>query len=356
MGLAPQEKPLLETPWANVYPSDLLGAIPLGVATGAAALKGTVRNLPGSNVAKHEIAAERLGELGKRLGPEVPSDVLWQKAGQTNTAIATADVWRTAGDVVRRKSRTPNLSADDPALKAAQDLLSLAKKHGGPVPIQELDDARRNLVPHLRDPDVKRLYGAVIGDMDNAVSRGVPGAADLRGAIAATRKEHSLAELTDLWSDGKGIQKTSGDVTQVYGKRIRNQFENRMREDKVFAGAFTPAELADVRSTLTDVGKLTRITNPESQGPLRWLGSLTGAAYGVSSGDFWTTGAAILASQGASTVLAQAMQSKVGRWALREAIREGNGKMTRWSLSAIAALVAREAAPEAPEPAPVHTP
>ena len=55
--------------------------------------------------------------------------------------LPRADVWRTAGDVVRRKSRTPNLSADDPALKAAQDLLSLAKKHGGPVPIRELDDA-----------------------------------------------------------------------------------------------------------------------------------------------------------------------------------------------------------------------
>ena len=87
-------------------------------------------------------------------------------------------------------------------------------------------------MPHLRDPDVKRLYGAVIGDMDNAVSRGVPGAADLRGAIAATRKEHALAELTDLWSHGKGMQKTSGDVTQVYGKRIRNQFENRMRRTR----------------------------------------------------------------------------------------------------------------------------
>lgn len=360
MGLSGQEKPLLETPWANVYPSDLLGAIPLGIAGTSAAIKGTVRNLPGANVAKHEIAAERLKALEQRTAPPVPSDVLWQKAGQSNTPIATADVWRTAGDVVRRKSRTPNLSADDPALKAAQDLLNLAKKHGGPVPIQELDDARRNLVPHLRDPDVKRLYGAVLGDMDNAVTRGVPGAADLRGAIAATRKEHSLAELTDLWSDGKGIQKVSGDITQVFGKRIRNQFENRLRDDKTFAGAFTPAELADIRGTLREVGKLTRITNPESQGAmgrgLQWLGRLGSVGYGAMTQDMWTGGMLFLASEGASAVLARAMQSPAGRWALREAIREGNGQLTHGSLSAIAALLAREAAPEAPAPAPAQTP
>ena len=356
LGLSPQEKPLLETPWANVYPSDLLGAIPLGVAGATSALKGTVRNLPGANVAKHEIAAERLADLGRRTAPAVPSDVLWQKAGQSNTPIATADVWRTAGDVVRRKSRTPNLSADDPALKAAQDLLSLAKKHGGPVPIHELDDARRNLVPHMRDPDVKRLYGAVLGDMDNAVARGVPGAADLRGAIATTRKEHAHTELTDLWSDGKGMQKTSGDVTQVYGKRIRNQFENRLREDKTLAGAFTPEELADIRGTLREVSRLTRITNPEAQGTvgstLKWLGRLGGAGYGATSGDLLTGGMMILATEGASAVMARAMQSPVGRWAVREAIREGNGRMTHGSLSAIAALVAREAAPDAPAPAP----
>jgi hypothetical protein len=188
--------------------------------------------------------------------------------------------------------------------------------------------------------------------MDNAVTRGVPGAADLRGAIAATRKEHSLAELTDLWSQGKGIQQTSGDVTQVYGKRIQNQFENRMREDKTFAGAFTPEELVDIRSTLRDVGKLTRITNPEAQGTvgstLKWLGRLGGAGYGATSGDLLTGGMMILATEGASAVMANAMQSKVGRWALREAIREGNGKMTHASLAAIAALVAREAAPDAP--------
>ena len=45
---------------------------------------------------------------------------------------------------------------------------------------------------------------------------------------------------------------------------------------------------------------------------------------------------------------------RLGRLALREAIREGNGQLTHGSLAAIAALVAREAAPDAP--APEHTP
>ena len=72
---------------------------------------------------------------------------------------------------------------------------------------------------------------------------------------------------------------------QIYGKRIRNEVEKKLHQDKLFAGSFTPAEIVDMRNTLREVGKLTRMTNPDAQGTvgstLKWLGRLGGAGYGV---------------------------------------------------------------------------
>ena len=364
LGLAPQEKPVLETPYANVYPSDLLGAIPLGIAGATSALKGTVRNLPGANVARHEIAAERLGELGQRTAPVRPSAALFTEASQQGGAVPTRHLWRTSAAVVREEQGMQPGFRNTEAIQAGRGLLALMRQHGGRVPLGELEAYRQRLGQKIGTTTdqaelrrLRQIYAALHSDLEQAAQAGtVAGAGTLREAIKASRREHAYETLTDLWSPGKGLQTTAGDRTQVYGKRIQNQFEKRLTDDHVFAGSFTPAELTDIRATLRDVSRLTRITNPEAQGTvgstLKWLGRLGGAGYGATTGDLLTGGAMILATEGASAVLARAMQSPVGRLALREAIREGNGRMTYGSLSAIAALLAREAAPDAPAPAP----
>lgn len=364
MGLAPQEKPLLETPVANVYPSDLLGAIPLGVAGTAAAVKGTVRNLPGSNVGRHEIAAEKLGELGQRMLPARPSSALFTEAAAQGGAVPTVNLWRAAGKVVREEKGMEKGFVSTEAMQAGSGLLDLMRKHGGNVPLGELEKYRQRLGQKIGTTtdraELKRLedlYGALHADLGQAATTGTAaGAGTLKAAIATKRKEHAHETLTDIWSPGKGLQLQEGAHVQVYGKRIRNEVEKRLHQDKLFAGSFTPAEVVDMRNTLREVGKLTRVTNPEAQGTvgstLKWLGRLGGAGYGATTGDLLTGGAMILATEGTSAVLTQAMQSKLGRLALREAIREGNGTLTHGSLSAIAALLAREAAPEPPASAP----
>jgi Transglycosylase SLT domain len=358
LGLADQEKPLLETPVANVYPSDLLGAIPLGIAGIGAAAKGTVRNLPGANVARHEIAGERLGELAQRTAPARPASALFTEAAAQGGAVPTTQLWRTAGTVVREEQRMQPGFRNTESIQAGRGLLDLMRQHGGQVPLGELEAYRQRLGQKIGTTTdqaelrrLRQMYAALHGDLEQAATTGTTaGAGTLRTAIATSRREHAHATLTDLWSPGKGLQQTAGDRTQVYGKRIQNQFEKRMTDDQVFAGSWTPAELTDIRATLRDVSRLTRITNPEAQGTvgstLKWLGRLGGAGYGATTGDLLTGGAMILATEGASAVMARVMQSQVGRLALREAIREGNGTLTHGSLSAIAALVAREAAPE----------
>jgi hypothetical protein len=364
LGLAQQEQPLLETPYANVYPSDLLGAIPLGIATGTAALKGTVRNLPGANVARHDLAGERLGELAQRTAPARPASELFTEAATQGGAVPTSNLWRTSAAVVREEQGMQPGFRNTEAIQAGRGLLALMRQHGGRVPLDALESYRQRLGQKIGTTTdqaelrrLRQMYAALHSDLEQASTAGAAaGAGTLREAIAASRREHAHQTLTDLWSPGKGIQQTAGDRQQVYGKHIQNQFEKRMTDDQVFAGSFTPAELTDIRTTLRDVSRLTRITNPEAQGTigstLKWLGRLGGAGYGATTGDLLTGGAMILATEGASAVLARAMQSNLGRLALREAIREGNGRMTHGSLSAIAALVAREAAPEPPAPAP----
>jgi hypothetical protein len=368
MGLAPQEKPLLETPWANVYPSDLLGAVPLGIAGATSALKGTVRNLPGANVGRHELAAEKLEQLGQRVGPARPSQELFTEAASQGGAVPMPTLWRAAGKVVREEKGMEKGFVSTEAMQAGSGLLSLMRKHGGNVPLEEVERYRQRLGQKIGTTTDKAelnrlqdLYAAIHQDLGLAATTGTTaGAGTLKAAIAAKRKEHAQETLTDVWSPGKGLQLQEGEHVQIYGKRIRNEVEKKLHQDKLFAGSFTPAEIVDMRNTLREVGKLTRVTNPDAQGTLgstlKWLGRLGGAGYGATSGDLVTGGMMILATEGTSAVLARAMQSKLGRLALREAIREGNGKMTRGSLSAIAALLAREAAPEAPEPAPVQTP
>ena len=370
LGFAPQETPLLETPFANVYPSDLLGAVPLGIAGAGAAIKGTVRNLPGSNVAKHEIAAEKLGELGQRMLPARPSSALFTEAAAQGGAVPMPTLWRAAGKVVREEKGMEKGFVSTEAMQAGSGLLNLMRKHGGTVPLEEVEKYRQRLFQKIQTTtdkaELKRLqdlYGSIHEDLALAANTGTAaGAGTLKAAIAAKRKEHAHETLTDIWSPGKGLQLQEGEHVQIYGKRVRNEVEKRLHQDKLFAGSFTPAEVVDMRNTLREVGKLTRVTNPDAQGAvgstLKWLGRLGGAGgagYGVATGDLSTAltgGAMLLATEGATATLTKAMQSKVGRWALREAIREGNGTLTHGSLSAIAALVAREAAPEPPASAP----
>jgi hypothetical protein len=369
LGLAPQEKPLLETPWANVYPSDLLGAIPLGVAGVSAGAKGTIRNLPGANVGRHEMAAEKLGELGQRMGPARPSSELFTEAAAQGGAVPTPTLWRAAGKVVREEKGMEKGFVSTEAMQAGNGLLNLMRKHGGNVPLEDVEKYRQRLFQKIQTTtdkaELKRLqdlYGAIHEDLGLAATTGTAaGAGTLKAAIAAKRKEHAQETLTDVWSPGKGLQLQEGEHTQIYGKRIRNEVEKKLHQDKLFAGSFTAAETVDIRNTLREVGKLTRMTNPDAQGAvgstLKWLGRLGGAGgagYGVATGDLSTMltgGSMLLATEGATAILARTMQSPTGRWALREAIREGNGTLTHGSLSAIAALVAREAAPDAPAPA-----
>lgn len=298
-----------------------------GIFRGVGALtRHVVPRLPGAGVVRHEMAQEGLEALEGRLAPQVASDVLWPQAyRQGNPAVATLETWRTAGDILRTAQTAERTTASAPYRTLAEDFVDLSRRVGGPVPIEDLDRFRRTLQPHLGDPQVQRLYGAVLNDMEHAASRGVTGAGVMREAIATTRYEHALDDLARLWSPGVGVKTLEGDVTQVMGKQILDNFDKRIAQNPLFAQAFTAAERADIRETLQTVARLSAVSPATGGGLSGQVGRAAGTVVGGSAGGI--PGAA--AGWFAPEVMAAALRTAPGRAAIRQALAEGHGRLTQ---------------------------
>ena len=79
LGLAPQEKPLLETPWANVYPSDLLGPFRSASQGQRRHSRARCATCPGRTLADMNWLPRSLSSLGSALGQRVPHRSYSQK-------------------------------------------------------------------------------------------------------------------------------------------------------------------------------------------------------------------------------------------------------------------------------------
>jgi hypothetical protein len=313
---------------------DVASAALPGVFRGlGAAWRGGLRQglVPGTGATRHEMAKEAIEGLEGRLAQGTPAADLWTLARQSNPDVATLQSWQTAGKVLREKMTAPGLTANDPGRLAMQDMLDMVKRTGGPVTVEELDNFRRTLIPHLRDPGVKQLYGAILDDMENAAARGVTGAGTLRQAIARTRYEHSLDELADLWKPGGNIKVTDGDQVQVMGKTLQNAFQRKMHDNPLFAKAFSAAERDDIERTLKEVGKLTNISLAPGGRLASQLAWGTGAGLvglaGYEHGGLKEGALGALGVEALPYVMAAAMGTPLGRAAIRNAINQGGGKI-----------------------------
>jgi hypothetical protein len=353
LGLTQPEQPIAESAVANLYPSDLLGALPVPIAATVAAGKRLLPTLPGVSRVMHEMGETRLGQLASRLGPSTPSDDLFAQAAKHNPPIVPVSLRTTADDLLRRELALPPSVQQSDIIRVARDMQQLSQQPGAVIPLQDLDNIRKRVGLLVRQANtenwpqatgLKAIYGSIMDDIATAAQHGVPGAQTLRGAIQAYRQERGLEGLMDLWSPGKGIQLEQGDITRVYGKRIQNQFEKRIKDDKLFAGSFTPDELTDIRDTLKDVARLTSRA-PTHQGGwvgegIKWLGRLAGVGE-LSTGNVPAAAGLVIAAEAAPAVISAAMQSRVGRWALLQALEEGQGMLSPTALSGLASVVFR---------------
>lgn len=340
-------------------------AIPVAGRVLGAAGRAVTRNMPGTGVVRHEMGEEALHALGGRLAPRTDSDTILAQAAALNPDIATAGLWRTTGNIIREERRFGRHTRAPTSAGVAQEVLDLMRTSGGPLPMRDIERYRHRIGRMIETHDgqerenLQALYGALMGDLEHAASRNVPGADILRAGLQTRRLEHGLETLTDLWSPGKGIQLEGGDITRVYGKRIQTQFQKRLHDDPLFAGSFTPAEVADIQGTLREVARLTARSPVAAPGGLmkHALSASLGTAAGVTSGPM--TGLAVAAGvEAIPRMLAAGMRSAQGRAAIRRALSEGGGRITAAGLGMINQAI-REASggepttappPEAPAP------
>jgi hypothetical protein len=350
----PPETPLIEGETANLYPSDVLGALPVVPAIARSLARKVAPTLPGASRVMHEMGEESLEQLPTRLGPAVPSDDLFAQAATQNPAVVPVSVRRTADDLLRRERALPASVQQKDIIRVADDMLQLSQAPGAVIPLHDLDNIRKRVGLLVRQANaenwpqasgLKAIYSSMLDDMTTAAQQGVPGADTLLAAIKAHRQERGLEGLTDLWSQGKGIQ-LEGDITRVYGKRIQNQFEKRLHDDKLFAGSFDPEELVDIRETLKEVATLTSRAPASTSGwvgeGIKWIGRLAGVTEAARGGNVPLAVAITVTAEMAPMVIASAMQSRIGRWALREALAESKGILTPAALNGMASVVMRE--------------
>lgn len=332
-----------------------------------AAGKSLVRHLPGASRISHELAQESLEQLPARLTPPMASDALFRQAAQHNPTIVTDRLRDVATEVLTHEQGLAPAYRQQRLIRAAHDLLEVIDQYQGQVPLHRLDAYRQRLGlmigqaseenwPHVGG--LRRLYGALNRDLDTAVQQGVAGAESLRNAIHAARQEYGLDTLQHLWSPGRGITTLEGNLTQVNGKQILNNFDKLVAEDRLFAEAFTPDQLTNIRETLQDVARMT--TRPaNSMGSLAralpWVGR--GAGIGIAAGgDIPSALVTSVALEAAPPLIAAALQTSVGRAAVRRALQEGGGQLTPVGIALISQAVRGEGLAHTTElPRPVET-
>lgn len=330
-------------------------AVPAVVRTVAPVGRAMLRNLPGANVVKHEVAQEGLNRLGTRLQPVVTSETLYGQAATQGARIPVPTLRQKVAAILARESRLqPGFQLTQTTQDQIRDLSQLAMQHNGFVPLDLLRDHHQRLRLLVnqaarenwpQQQALQDLYGAIYRDLEGAASHGIAGAEQLIAANRAYRTEQALDTLTDLWSPGKGIQQLDGDVTQVYGKRIQNQFEKRLTDDALFRGSFTPAELQDIRGTLREVARLTRraptATSGISTRAAQWLGRATGLAS-AAQGEPMMAGALLVGVESAPYLLSAALLTGPGRAAVRRALAAGQGHLTPAGLALISQAIRGE--------------
>jgi transglycosylase-like protein with SLT domain len=323
--------------------------------------KALVRNLPGASAIGHELGEQALEQLPGRYAPQTASRTLFQQAAGQNPPLPVGNLNQAAAAIVQHENSLAPGFRQPKLRRAAQDLTDVIAGYQGRVPMQVLEDYRQRLGlmigqaseenwPQLAG--LRRMYAALHSDLEQAALQGTPGAQTLREAIHASRQEHALDELTNLWSPGRGITTVEGNLANVHGRRILDNFDNLMARDRTFAGSFTPEQAQEIRTTLQDVARMTN-RSPTERGPLagqtmQWVGRAIGLERAIHA-DPASAIAIGLTVEAAPYAIAALLQTAPGRAAVRQAFLQGDGRLTSAGL-AILNQALRQQFPETQSP------
>lgn len=317
--------------------ADVVNLVLPGATQALGALgRKVLTKLPGASATMHEEAARTAQGLPGRLAPARPSAELYQELAQgTNPAIPVQTLVTRAQELAQRELRLQPSLRNPAILRTAQDLQALARQHPSGVPLDLLYEHQQRLGLLLKEANrqvwpqaqgLRRLYGGIHDDIDQAAASGIPEAATLRQATQAARKEFAQEDLAAMFQTGSaGITTRPDGLVQINGGRLLDRFNKRVREDDVFARSFTPDELTEVQGMLKDMVRLPRI--PPARGATYGAGATlgrSGLAFGVTQAITGDPAAAAVVGGlvgAAPSIIARAVMSSPGRALLREYIR-----------------------------------
>lgn len=322
--------------------------------------KAVTRNLPGAATTRHDVMGERLTQAGEGLRPARPVADSFAEAARYNPPIAPNRLHTTASEIVRQEMRLQPSARNPELVRIAEDMRDLSAQ--GTVPMQDLYAHQQRIGELVRSwrhrgdtggRDIRRLYAAFHDDLERAAARGVPGAAELRTAIRASRMEHAADEFADLFQPGnRGVTIDPQGRVSLHGGRLRAAWDRKLRQDDLFRESLTPEVRAEMEDIITQAQRLERLRPPRGaqygsgRGTLRGtVGAGIGGAIAGPPGAMAGTVAAL----NVPDLMARAMETQRGRAAVRWALQQGGGRINADDLAVIAAVV-RPAAQEAVAP------
>lgn len=177
------------------------GSLPFGMGILGRLARGTPRSatrlIPGQFRGAQQAAQEGAEGVAQSVGPTSVAGDLHKAARQAGTEKVPAVALKTMLDDL---DQTIPQDPTSPALKTAREFMSAAKGviKGDHIDLGDLMRLRIDMGQSVgRSPQVAALYKAVLGDLEQAVGAGGPGANLAMKALEMGRREHGA----DLWRD-----------------------------------------------------------------------------------------------------------------------------------------------------------
>lgn len=303
------------------------------------AVKWGVRHLPGAQGVLHTDVATRLAGQAENLLPATPSAQIYQQVAQgTNPRIATRNLWRTAHELIRDEMRLQPAMRNQELVRVAHDVFAMAQPGLGNVPMSQLYANQQRVGEMIRtarrsagsqERGLRRLYGAFHADLEAAAAQGIPEAATLRTAIAASRREHAVDELQELFMPGRpGITVRPDGQVEINAGRLRTRLRDQLQNDQVFRQSFQPEELREIEQILLEAQRLKRVPPPKgatfgSGTFARRSGTAAAVTMAITQDPALATTMGLIAA-GGPELLSWGLQTAPGRAIVRRALRDGH--------------------------------
>jgi hypothetical protein len=298
-------------------------ALPPAVAGIGKVIKGVAKRLPGVSYGMQELGTEEARAIAPSLRPKISSDTLYHRVAQENPPVDLHEVGQVANRMLDAQMKLAPEQRSAPIVNAAQGWLDMATSPNG-ADFQSAWLAQKQLRQHIAgvgglDEGARRqLDAAIMKDFEHTTG---PASAMLKAANKNYRKERALEDLVEM-VEGNITGAVQGQGTpRINAGAIEKRFEKALREDDLFAGAFTKLEQEDIASTLTMISKYPA------------LGASPGASYGsggLAGIGTWAGGTALgLDQQTAAiipaimTVLPFALVTSTGRTMVKRLAKSG---------------------------------